>query len=91
MKDIFDLTDLSDVSDEVRKAIKPVNSNDKIIELFQIAKRELKTSELIVGYYRKFGVALTKKQMYMKMWVLLRNKSIEQVRRGLYRLKEKAK
>lgn len=89
MKDIFDLNDLSDVSDEVRKAIKPASSNDKIIELFQIAKRELKTSELIVAYYRKFGVALTKKQMYMRLWVLLRNKSVEQVRRGLYRLKVK--
>lgn len=88
IKDIFDLNDLSDVSKEIRKELNVLKETDRLLSLFKIANRELNTNELIVGYYRKFGVALTKKQMYMKIWLLARTKKIEQVSRGVYRLKE---
>lgn len=88
IKDIFDLNNLSDVSKEVRKELNVLKDTDKLLSLFKIAKRELNTNELIVAYYRKFGIALTKKKMYMKIWLLTRTKKIEQVSRGVYRLKE---
>lgn len=88
IKDIFDLNNLSDVSKEVRKELNILKDTDRLLSLFKIAKRELNTNELIVAYYRKFGIALTKKQVYMKIWLLARTKNIEQVSRGVYRLKE---
>lgn len=88
IEDIFDLSNLSDVSKEVKKELNILKDTDRLLSLFKIANRELNTNELIVAYYRKFGVALTKKQMYMKIWLLNRTKKIEQVSRGVYRLKE---
>lgn len=88
IKDIFDLSNLSDISKEVIKELNVLKDTDRLLLLFKIAKRELNTNELIVAYYRKFGVSLTKKQMYMKIWLLARTKKIEQVSRGVYRLKE---
>ncbi len=88
IKDIFDLNNLADVSEKVIKELKILKDTDKLLSLFKIAKRELNTNELIVAYYRKFGISLTKKQMYMKVFTLTRTKKIEQVSRGVYRLKE---
>lgn len=88
IKDIFDLNNLSDVSEEVIKELKILKDTDRLLSLFKIAKRELNTNELIVAYYRKFGISLTKKQIYMKVFALTRTKKIEQVSRGVYRLKE---
>ena len=74
IEDIFDLNNLSDVSEEVIKELNILKDTDRLLLLFKIAKRELNTNELIVAYYRKFGVSLIKKQMYMKVWLLTRVK-----------------
>lgn len=65
--------------------------SNQILELFDIAKRDLSVDEVTVGYFRKFREPKTKKQIMGKLYNMARaiNPKIVSVRgrKGVYRKK----
>lgn len=97
--DIFDLTNLSGVPDSLQKELSHDVFAERLLQLFNIAGRELSLDELAVGYYRAFCQSTneeikTKKQIMSKMYNMSREKNapVESVpkRKGIYRIKKKA-
>lgn len=91
MTDIFDVCNVDDIPDEIRNGLNEVLFAKQILELFDIAKRDLSVDEITVGYFRKFGEAKTKKQIMGKLYNMARavNPKIVSVngRKGVYRRK----
>ena len=96
MSDLFDLFDLSDIPVEIGDVKRDQLSNE-IIELFQLAGRELNIDELTVAHYRKYvknnpaKIIKNKTQIMNKVYKMSkeRNTRIEPVegKKGVYRLK----
>lgn len=91
MSDIFDVCNVEDIPDEIKNGLNEVLFAKQILELFDIAKRDLSVDEVTVGYFRKFGEPKTKKQIMGKLYNMARavNPKIVSVRgrKGIYRRK----
>lgn len=94
MTNLFDLTNLSDLPNELKNGLSiktPSKFESDIRALFEIADGPLTIDEITVGYYRKFGGNINKKNMMHKLYVAARNKDccFEKVRgsKSTYRLK----
>ena len=91
MVDYFDLQDISDIPEEIKKELNDDYFSNQILELFDIAKRDLSIDEVTVAYFRKFGGLKTKKQIMGKLYNMARavNPKIKSVakRKGFYRKK----
>lgn len=91
MTDIFDVCNVDDIPDEIKNGLNEVLFAKQVLELFDIAKRDLSVDEITVGYFRKFGEPKTKKQIMGKLYNMARavNPKIESVngRKGVYRKK----
>ena len=99
MKDLFDLFDLSDIPADLGD-IKNDEVTKEIIDLFNIANRELSVNELTVAYYRKYTVEMgrtkfTKIQMQNKIYKLRKDRTAPIVpvdgKKGVYKLDYRAK
>lgn len=94
MEDIFDLTDVGDLPDKVKKGINIDAMAVRILDLFELAKRDLSIDELTVAYYRKYKDEDTevrsKKQIMSKVYNMSRerNPKIKSVegKKGVYAL-----
>lgn len=92
-KNIFDLSDLSDLPQNVKSdlnILKRDNFENKIIDVFRRANRELTLDELTVGYYRLHDEEKERKQIMAKLYNMSRAnqpaiKSIEG-KKGIYKL-----
>ena len=91
MSDIFDVCNVDDIPDEIKNGLNEVLFAKQILELFDIAKRDLSVDEVTVGYFRSFGEPKTKKQIMGKLYNMARavNPKIVSVRsrKGVYRRK----
>lgn len=94
-KNIFDLLDLSDVPKKLLTDLSVVNSGDfenKIIEVFRRAKRELMLDEVTVGYYRLHNEEKERRQIMAKLYHMSRSDSpaIQSMKgkKGVYKLME---
>lgn len=91
MSDIFDVCNIDDIPDEIKKELNDDYFLKQILELFDIAKRDLSVDEVTVAYFRKFGEPKTKKQIMGKLYNMARavNPKIVSVkgRKGVYRRK----
>lgn len=97
--DVFDLTNLIEIPDAIKEDLAKDEFAERLITLFNIARRPLNLDELTVGYYRVFckdtnDEIKTKKQIMTKVYNMSRgrNSRVEAVphKKGLYRIKEKA-
>lgn len=94
MEDIFDLTDVGDLPDKVKEGINIDAMAVRILDLFELAKRDLSIDELTVAYYRKYKDEDTeirsKKQIMSKVYNMSRerNPKIKSVegKKGVYAL-----
>ena len=92
-KDIFDLSDLSDLPQNVKSDLNVLKRDDfenKIINVFRRANRELTLDEVTVGYYRLHNEEKERKQIMAKLYNMSRTnrpaiKSIEG-KKGVYKL-----
>lgn len=91
MVDIFDLQDVSDIPEEIKKELNDDYFLNQILELFDIAKRDLSVDEVTVAYFRKFNEVKTKKQIMTKLYNMARAATPKIVsvkgRKGVYRRK----
>ena len=91
MNNIFDLNDISDIPQEIKSDLNRDQFAEQILDLFNIAGRELTVDEVTVGYYRQFQEIKTKRQIMTKLYNMSRenNPVIESVpgRKGAYRKK----
>ena len=89
MTDIFDLSNIDDIAEEVTKDLSVDVFENHIIELFDLAKRDLSVDEVTVGYCRKYNEVKTKKQIMGKLYNMsrARNPKIKSVKgqKGIYR------
>ena len=92
MSDLFDLCNIEDIPEEIKIELNKDPFADHIIELFDIAKRELSVDQVTVGYYRRFNEIKTKRQIMTKLYNMSKDitYSIESVpgKKGIYRKKE---
>ena len=92
MINIFDLSNVDDIAEEVRKDLSVDVFETHIIELFELAKRDLSVDEVTVGYCRKYDEVKTKKQIMGKLYNMSRatKPKIESVphKKGIYRKKK---
>lgn len=94
MTNLFDLTILSDLPKTLREGLSiktPSKFESDIRALFEIAGGPLTIDEITVGYYRKYGGTINKKNMMHKLYVTARNRDccFEKVHgsKSTYRLK----
>ena len=91
MRDIFDVCNVDDIPDEIKNGLNEVLFDKQILELFDIAQRDLSVDEVTVAYFRKFGEPKTKKQIMSKLYNMSRiaNPKIVSVKKqkGVYRRK----
>lgn len=91
MINYFDLQDVSDLPDEIKNGLNDDCFSNQILELFDIAQRDLSVDEVTVAYFRKFGEPKTKKQIMSKLYNMSRiaNPKIVSVKKqkGVYRRK----
>lgn len=89
MNNIFDLNDISDIPQEIKSELNRDKFAEQILELFNMAGRELTVDEVTVGYYRQFQEIKTKRQIMTKLYNMSRETypAIESVpgRKGAYR------
>ena len=94
MTDLFDLSNIDDLPEEVRKEINVDLFAKRIIDLFELAQRDLSIDEITVAYYRKYYTEDTdiksKKQIMSKLYNMSRErnpkiKSVEK-QKGVYAL-----
>lgn len=52
--DLFDLTNVDDLPDKVKEGINIDMMATRILDLFELAQRDLSLDELTVAYYRKY-------------------------------------
>jgi len=91
MDNLFDLNNISDIPVEIKQELNRDSFAEQIVELFNIANRELNVDEVTVGYYRKFNEIKTKRQIMTKLYNMSKESYpvIESVpgRKGVYRKK----
>ena len=92
-KDIFDLSDLSDLPLSIKSDLNVVKRDDfenKIIEVFRRANRDIKLDEVTVGYFRLHNEQKERKQIMSKLYNMSRAErpAIESVagKKGVYKL-----
>ena len=89
MNNIFDLNDISDIPPEIKGELNRDKFAEQILDLFNMAGRELTVDEVTVGYYRQFQEIKTKRQIMTKLYNMSRETypAIESVpgRKGAYR------
>lgn len=92
-KDIFDLSDLSDLPQSIKSELNVMKRDDfenKIIEVFRKANRDLTLDEVTVGYFRLHNEQKERKQIMSKLYNMSRSTrpAIESVagKKGVYRL-----
>lgn len=95
-KNIFDLFDLSDIPSDLGD-IKNDEFSKDLIQLFELAGRELSVDEITVGYYRYFTLEKhqakkTKMQIQNKVYKLSKDITAPIVsvdgKKGVYKLNE---
>lgn len=91
-RDIFDLSDLSDLPQEIKSELNVMKRDDfenKIINVFQRARRDLTLDEVTVGYFRLHSEQKERKQIMSKLYNMSRSTrpAIESVagKKGVYR------
>lgn len=96
MKNIFDLKNLEDLPENLKKIVgrKQSCSTDvkRLERLFDIAKHELTTDEIIVGFYRAFGVEHQRQVFHNLLSYCVKAGLIERIggeRSGLYKKAQK--
>ena len=92
MSDLFDLCDVTDIPEEIKVELNKDPFGDHIVELFNIANRNLSVDQVTVGYYRRFHEVKTKRQIMTKLYNMAHDitSSIESVpgKKGIYRKKD---
>lgn len=92
-RDLFSLADelLADLPSEVRDELS-LSEADKFdaqaTTLLRLARRPLSLNELIVGFYRKFGIQYKRPSITARLYRMLNNKAIVSPSKGLYSLSE---
>lgn len=95
-KNIFDLFDLSDIPKDLGD-IKNDEFSKELLQLFELAGRELSVDEITVGYYRHFTLGenravKTKTQIQNKVYKLSKDISAPIVsvggKKGVYKLEK---
>lgn len=94
MTDLFDITNIDDLPEKVKEGINVDIFATRILELFELAQRDLSIDELTVAYYRKYKDEDTetksKKQIMAKVYNMSRerNPKIKSVegKKGVYTL-----
>ena len=95
MTDIFDLNNLDDLPEKIKDDLSIDKFENRILILFDIAKRSLSVDEVTIAYFRKFGKEdiKNKRQIVAKLYNMSRsiNPKIESVphKKGIYRLRSK--
>ncbi len=94
MENIFDLDNIKDIPDDLRSQLKLKkldDFSDKLLQLFELAERELSVDEIMISYFRKYDITKTRRQIVAKMYSLSTSGHIERVpnKRGVYNLEEK--
>ncbi len=92
--DLFDLTNVDDLPDKVKEGINIDMMATRILDLFELAQRDLSLDELTVAYYRKYKDEDTeirsKRQIMGKVYNMSRerNPKIKSVegKKGVYTL-----
>jgi hypothetical protein len=89
--DIFQLSDVGDLPAELvekLKATKRDSLETRLIELYQLAGRELTLDEVLVGFFRKYNEILDRRVLINKLYTMARavSPAIESVpeRKGVY-------
>lgn len=93
---IFDLTDMEDIPEEIKEGINVDEYAGRIVDLFEIAGRELSVDEITVAYYRRYkdvdSSIKTKRQIMSKLYNMARERSPRIIsvegKKGIYALKE---
>jgi hypothetical protein len=87
---IFDLENKDDLPEYILKDLNSDKIGKRLIELFEIANRDLSLDEVTVGYYRRFKDKKTKDQLNAKLYnmSLLKKPFFTSVkgRKGIYKL-----
>lgn len=92
-RDLFSLNEelLADLPEEVRSELS-LSEADKFdaqaTVLLSLAKRPLSLNELIVGFYRKYGVHYKRPSITARLYRMLNNQAIVSPSKGLYSLPE---
>ena len=93
MNNIFDLNNLEDLTQEIKSQLviqKVDPAYKKIISLLEKAGKPLNLDEMMVGYYREYGVLKPRKYFMSKLYNMSRSrfKQIESVKgkKGTYAL-----
>lgn len=94
MSDIFDLSSIDDLPQRIKDGINIDAFATRILELFEIAQRELSIDEITVGYYRKFKEidkeGKTKRQITVKLYSMSKEKNAKiksvEGKKGVYAL-----
>lgn len=66
--DIFNTDNVDDIPDIIRKGLLSNALEQRILALFDIAKRDLNIDEITVGYYRKYGEAKSRRFFMLKLY-----------------------
>lgn len=89
----FDTYCRDDLPESIKSQLPKDNWWDRIFNLFILAKRPLTIDELLVGYYRQYGVVYNKQTLANNIWQLTKRHGgrVEKIKgkKGLYKLKEK--
>lgn len=95
-ENLFNIDELSDLpqdlAEEIKTALQKIRNKSntqyfRVLELMKLVDRPLKTTEISVGYYRKFGKELRLKSATSVLSRLMKAQMIELERRGLYKIK----
>lgn len=94
MNDLFDLTNVEDLPEKIKSDINVDLFAKRIVDLFELAQRDLSIDEITVAYYRKYNEEdmdiKTKKQIMSKVYNMSRerNPKIRSVegKKGIYSL-----
>lgn len=88
-KDIFDFKDLSDVPESLR-SFKINGRTPKLIELFKLANSPLTVSQILIAYYRKYGVELNRTSLHSLLYFLQKKKIMRKAGFNLWELGDDA-
>lgn len=90
-EDLFDIYFTDDLPEEIKSQLPKDCWQEQIIQLFVLANRPLSIDEVMVGYYRKYGVAHNKMTLANYVWQLTKRHGchIEKVKgkKGVYKYK----
>lgn len=91
-ENLFDLNDLSDLPEDMRKDVESRRLDDfesKILDLFEIANRQLTIDEVMIALFRKFSLRKNRRQVMNKLYQMGNPKTgrLISVKKGVYKLK----